>query len=216
MTPVTRVKARREIRVVATMATLTAIMAATNACDAHSSATGQQSDLSRVDEQMLVEQSAFPAISGASWSTSLSDNVHGPSATNPPQCEALQGMTFAKQQAQASLVRPQATVVEISIFPAGDRFDFASILADCATFQDPQTKNTTTATAIAIPEVPEWATAIKFTSEGTSWMHLLGIHRGIEIRAAYSEQHSGNPLDPEIANALGKTFADQAAELDKF
>ncbi|MUL78795.1 hypothetical protein [Mycolicibacterium sp. CBMA 226] len=208
-------------------------------------------DLSAVTESLLVSQSSFPVIGGATWHTGVvpqssrrftydpAEVVVGPAvATNPVDCGQLLGSPSQSNFASATLTLKGERSVSVTIYQPQQRPDFARIIAECGSYQDPSLNRlvvcttastaTTTVSTISVPDLPEWATAFqtktdacRFAGEGHALENrpmyrsrIVGIYRGIMIRVIYAENSADQPEQhPDIVKSLGKLFAAQAAKL---
>lgn len=178
--------ARRTLAAVAVM--LVAGGCGNSASSGTSTGPTTKPDLSAVTESMLVSQSSFPVIDGATWRTHIGrpstalfphdphDVVDPVAAINPVDCGQLLGSPSQSQVAFATLNQDSsdpklARYVSIAIYQTQQRPDFRRIIGECGSYQDPSLNRTvtctgastatTTVSSISVPDAPEWATAFQ-------------------------------------------------------
>ena len=169
-------------------------------------------DITQLSEQMLVGRSSFPTIDGGQWQSGTRNPTEVPALrTQPDDCSALSGPLHATQMASASLTSPTGTSMHVNISLAQERPDFPQVLKDCRTVKLVGIPVTITTKPRELSGLPDWATAVEIRSGGVSSVAVLGLVRGVHVRAAYLE--TGRSLKSDLVNSLVKLFNDEVAKL---
>jgi hypothetical protein len=169
-------------------------------------------DITRLTPEMLVDHSSFPEINGMVFKGPDYSGSQDKLPTIPPECASLEYYPTGTQWERLGMSDPADEYgFAIAIVKTTERPDFHDAVGKCGTFKF-GTVDGYSIQSRDLRGLPEWATAYQANDPSYTTAAVVGVYRGIFIKAAHGRKLGDGR--PEDTDALVKLFNDQVAKLE--
>ena len=187
-------------------------------------ATTARPDVSFLNESILIDESAVPALAGTSWGRMVAVPRGAEPQVSPSGCELFLSQGAASQKGLAMRSSKNSSI-GVAVAITDQRPNLVALLDHCRvfTFEGPGASSVVSLGPLTVTDLPEGAIATLMHCTTTkadrtlAWDIALiaGFHRGVLVSAEYTPGPEGGPFDARLAAGLVGVYRAQIAALDR-